>query len=74
MKPDGEVRLLEHVRPTNPILGKVFDWLSPSTRRLFGPEINRRTEQNVEAAGLEITQIRRDGIWREIIARPGSPP
>lgn len=70
VRPGGEVRLLEHVRPRNPVLGKLFDWLSPLTRRLFGPEINRRTEANVEAAGLEIVEVRRDGIWREIVARP----
>lgn len=70
VKPGGEVRLLEHVRPENPVFGKIFDWLSPLTRRLFGPEINRRTEENVRKAGLEILEIRRDGIWREMIARP----
>lgn len=70
VKPAGRVLLLEHVRPTNPVLGKLFDWLSPLTRRLLGPEINRRTEQNVEAAGLEIVQVRRERVWREIIARP----
>lgn len=64
------VRLLEHVRPRNSVLGKLFDWLSPLTRRLFGPEINRRTEDNIRAAGLTISQVRRDGIWREIVARP----
>ncbi len=74
VKSDGEVRLLEHVRPRNPVLGKVFDWLTPLTRRLMGPEINRRTEENVEAAGLEIVEVRRDGIWREIVARPAPVP
>ena len=72
VKSGGEVRLLEHVRPRNPALGKVFDWLSPLTRRLFGPEINRRTEENVEQAGLEIVEVRRDGIWREMVARPAT--
>ncbi|MGK7313012.1 MAG: class I SAM-dependent methyltransferase [Candidatus Longimicrobiales bacterium M2_2A_002] len=74
VKPDGEVRLLEHVRPRNPVLGKIFDWLTPLTRRLMGPEINRRTETNVEAAGLEIADVRRDGIWREIVAKPSGGP
>lgn len=69
-KPGGEVKLLEHVRPRNPVLGKLSDWLSPLTRRLVGPEINRRTEENVEAAGLKIVEVRRQGVWREIIARP----
>jgi ubiquinone/menaquinone biosynthesis C-methylase UbiE len=70
VKPEGQVRLLEHVRPRNPLLGKVFDWLSPLTRALMGPEINRRTEDNVRAAGLRIESVRSDGIWREIVARP----
>jgi SAM-dependent methyltransferase len=69
-KPGGEIHLLEHVRPRNPVLGELFDWLSPLTRRLVGPEINRRTEETVEAAGLEIVEMRRQGVWRELIARP----
>lgn len=69
VKPSGHVLLLEHVRPRNPLLGKLFDILSPITRRLVGPEINRRTEDNLRAAGLEIVKVRRNGIWREIEAR-----
>lgn len=70
LKRDGEARLLEHVRPHNAVLGKLSDWISPLTRRLFGPEMNRRTEENVRAAGLEIADIRREWIFREIVARP----
>jgi ubiquinone/menaquinone biosynthesis C-methylase UbiE len=69
-KPGGTVLLLEHVRPRNRLLGKVSDRLSPLTRRLFGPEINRRTEDNVVAAGLAVRDVRRRGIWREITAQP----
>ncbi len=72
-KPNGRVLLLEHVRPRNPILGLLADLISPLTRRLFGPEVNRRTERNVEAAGLEVVTIRREGVWREIEARPRPP-
>jgi ubiquinone/menaquinone biosynthesis C-methylase UbiE len=68
VKPGGRVRLLEHVRPENPVLGKLFDLLTPITRRLMGPEINRRTEENVSRAGLTILDVRRNGIWREIEA------
>jgi len=71
IRPDGEVRLLEHVRPRSPLLGKLFDLVTPVTRRLMGPAINRRTEENVAAAGLELEAVRRDGIWREIVARKG---
>lgn len=69
-KPDGWVLLLEHVRPRNRLLGLLADLASPLTRRLFGPAVNRRTERNVEAAGLQIESVRRKGVWREIEARP----
>lgn len=69
VKPDGQVLALEHVRPRNPLLGWLADRLSPVTRRLIGPEINRRTEENFAAAGLEIVDVRREGVWREIVAR-----
>jgi SAM-dependent methyltransferase len=69
VRPGGQVLLYEHVRPHNPVLGKLTDLVSPLTRRLFGPELNRPTERN-EAAGLHITEVRRRGIWREIVATP----
>ncbi len=72
VRPDGHVLLLEHVRPRNPILGWMADRLAPVVSRLIGPDINRRTEDNVTAAGLEITAVRRWGVWREIIAHPSS--
>lgn len=70
-RPDGVVLLYEHVRPTNPVLGRLADAVSPWTRRTFGPELNRRTEQNVAAAGMTVVQARRHGIWRELVLRPG---
>ena len=69
-RPDGQVLLLEHVRPRNRVLGLLADLVSPLSRWLFGPYVNRRTERNVRAAGLETVDIRRDGVWREIQARP----
>lgn len=71
LRPRGQVLLYEHVRPRNPVLGKLTDLVSPFSRRLFGPELNRRTERNVETAGLRITEVRRRGIWREITATTG---
>lgn len=69
-RPDGRVLLLEHVRPRNRVLGFLADLISPLTRRLFGPYVNRRTERNIAAAGLDIVEVRREGVWREIQARP----
>ena len=70
VRPDGQVLLYEHVRPSGRLLGALFDLLTPVTRRLFGPSINRRTEDNVLAADLRIIDVRRKGIWREIVAVP----
>ncbi len=70
IKRDGHVLMYEHVRPQGRFLGALFDLLSPITRRLVGPSINRRTELNVKKAGLEIVEVRREGIWREIVAVP----
>jgi SAM-dependent methyltransferase len=67
---DGQVLLYEHVRPHNPVLGKLTDLVSPITRRLFGPELNRPTEANLVTAGLGIIEVHRRGIWREIVAAP----
>lgn len=69
-RPDGQVLLLEHVRPRNPVLGWLFDAANPLVQRLLGPNINRRTETNVAAAGLDIVKVHRGGVWREIQARP----
>lgn len=72
LKPEGQLRLLEHVRPRHAVLATVFDRLNPLTRRLLGTQINRDIEGDVEAAGFEILRLRRSGIWREIVARPAS--
>jgi ubiquinone/menaquinone biosynthesis C-methylase UbiE len=69
VKRDGRILLLEHVRPENPVLGRLFDLLTPITRRLMGPEINRRTVDNVQTAGLRVANVEADGVWREIDAR-----
>lgn len=73
-RPGGRILLLEHVRPRNRVLGWSADIATVVTRRLLGFRANRRTEDNVAAAGLEIVSVRRDGIWREIVARPPSNP
>ena len=71
VKPEGRILLLEHVRPENPFLGWLSDRISPLTRRLMGPELNRKTEENVIRSGLQVSAIRREGIWREIVASRG---
>lgn len=72
-KQTGRVLLLEHVRPAGRVGGWVADLVSPVSRRLFGPSLNRRTEQNARAGRLELLEVRRSGIWREIVASPRQP-
>jgi hypothetical protein len=67
------VLLLEHVRPRSRLFGALADLVTPLTRQLFGPAVNRDTETNVEAAGLRILRARRHGTWREIEAQPATP-
>ncbi len=50
-KPSGRLLLLEHMRPGNFVLGLIFDVLNPMVVRLMGANINRRTMDNVRAAG-----------------------
>lgn len=69
VKPDGNILLLEHVRPRNAVLGLIADLINPIVRRVFGPNINRNTEHNIGRAGITIDEIERWGVWRKITAR-----
>ncbi len=72
LKPDGRAYFLEHMRSPNPVLGRLMDWLNPLVVRLTGANINRRTLDNIRAAGLaieEVTDLAFGGIFKRIIAR-----
>lgn len=51
----GRILMFEHVRPSNPYLGLMMDIMNPLAR-MVGPEINRRTAENVRAAGFRLTR------------------
>ncbi len=57
VKPNGKILLLDHVRIDRPIIGRIMDLLNPLVVRLWGANINRRTVENVQRAGLEIESI-----------------
>lgn len=57
VKPGGQIILLEHVRASHPILGKIMDWLNPLVVRIMGANINRRTVENVRKAGLQLREV-----------------
>jgi ubiquinone/menaquinone biosynthesis C-methylase UbiE len=58
VKPGGDIWLLDHVRVNKPIVGTLMDVLNPFVVRMMGANINRRTKQNVELAGLKIHSIK----------------
>lgn len=71
LRPEGEMVLLEHVRPKG-WLGKLADWATAITGRLLGEHFNRRPELSVQEAGFEVE--RREWLWRDVVtllvARP----
>lgn len=71
LRPEGELVLLEHVRAQNPVAGKIMDLVNPAWVRLFGANINRRTVQNVQVAGLVVGDVQTfgPGILKLIPAR-----
>jgi ubiquinone/menaquinone biosynthesis C-methylase UbiE len=57
VKPDGDIWLLEHVRINKPVVGPLMDALNPIVVRVMGPNINRRTVDNVKRADLCVLEI-----------------
>lgn len=73
LKPDGQLRMLEHVRSDGRVMAWLQDVVQPAwTCVAGGCHPNRRTEAAVEAAGFTIdpTQRRADGTMRRFVARP----
>lgn len=73
VKPDGRILLLEHVRIDRPIIGRLMDLLNPLIVRVSGVNINRRTVEGVERAGLKIERVEQLGfmqMFKLIVARP----
>ena len=72
VKPGGRILLLEHMRSPNSLLGILMDFLNPVMVRMMGANINRRTVENVQRAGLEIEDVEdlgMGGIFKSIVAR-----
>jgi SAM-dependent methyltransferase len=76
LRPDGEVRMLEHVRGEGRVLAAVQDGIQPVWTRVSGGcRPNRDTEALVERAGLRIDAATREarGVMRRFTARPTAP-
>jgi phosphatidylethanolamine/phosphatidyl-N-methylethanolamine N-methyltransferase len=72
VRPGGEIWLLEHMRVDRPFVGPLMDLLNPLVVRIMGANINRRTIQNVQRAGLTLVSVMqlRGELVRLIHARP----
>lgn len=80
-KPEGQIRLLEHMRARSEPVGRLMDVANPVVVRMMGANINRRTVENIEKAGLRIERVEDlsvQGIFKLIVAKPAasqnSPP
>ncbi|MCM3789001.1 class I SAM-dependent methyltransferase [Domibacillus indicus] len=56
LKPGGKVLMLEHMRSEHVVLGKLMDIINPIIVRMWGANINRKTIENIQAAGLKVKQ------------------
>lgn len=72
-RPEGDIWLLEHVRVNKPLVGPLMDGLNPIVVRITGANINRRTVENVQRAGLHLVEVEnlRGELVKLIHARPG---
>ena len=57
LKEDGRIIMLEHMRSKNELVGKVMDWLNWVSLYTWGANINRKTIENIEKAGLELVEV-----------------
>lgn len=59
LKPGGEYRFWEHVRPSNGAAGKAFDLIQPLWSQMGGGcHPNRKTVEAIRTAGFELTALR----------------
>ena len=56
-KPGGKVLLLEHVLSANRILAFLMNLINPMVVRTMGPNINRKTAENVANSGLKVEKV-----------------
>ncbi|KDR96759.1 Methyltransferase domain-containing protein [Peptoclostridium litorale DSM 5388] len=63
----GKIIMIEHVRSEGRIVGALMDILNPLVVTSYGANINRRTVENVRAAGF--TDIHVENLWKDIVKK-----
>ncbi|GAB4538576.1 MAG: class I SAM-dependent methyltransferase [Anaerolineae bacterium] len=72
LRPEGRLYMLEHVRPDHPLLGRLVDWINLPWHALSQEcNLNRRTVDNVVAAGFDLVSVQRHflGVVNLIVAQ-----
>lgn len=71
-KPEGRILMLEHMRSENAMIGPLMDILNPIVVNLWGANINRRTLENLNKAGLVIEENDQlmGTIMRRLVIKP----
>ena len=67
VKPGGRLLMLEHVRSNGLLLGPLMDLVNPLPVHIYGANINRRTVDNLKAAGFRDIQV--TDLWADIMKR-----
>lgn len=71
-RPGGRLHLLEHMRASTPVLGRLMDRLDAPIHWLAGMHIARETVANVRRAGWKVQEVEpltSGDIFRRIVAR-----
>jgi ubiquinone/menaquinone biosynthesis C-methylase UbiE len=72
LKPEGKAMFIEHVRSDAFLLGEFMDLINPIVVRIMGPNINRRTVENIHHSELSVELVEVLGlgdIFKLIVAR-----
>lgn len=73
LRPDGRLRMFEHVRSTRPLVARLQSWIAPAWVAVSGGcHPDRDTEAAVTRAGFELEERKARGVMRRLVGRP--PP
>jgi ubiquinone/menaquinone biosynthesis C-methylase UbiE len=68
-KKGGTILMLEHVKSSRKITGKLMDIINPLPLWLYGANINRDTEKNLLRAGFKQEHIKIINLWSDIVKK-----